>query len=191
MEDIRRAVSMFFKSAGDAIYVVGLTKEEMGGSEFFRLLARQGGTPASYGGRVPGLDTASALITYRAMNEAHARGLLRSSHTPTLGGLAIAFVLPAIGGDLGAEIDISSLMCDGAMDDDAKLFSESNSRFVVTCAPGNAAALEAIFHDVPIARVGTVSGEKRVLVTGEGGRRLVDIDINALRRAFKDPLYDV
>jgi len=191
MADVGLAVTMHFKNAGDAIYVVGLTKNELGGSEFFRLLARQQGTPSSYGGRVPELDTMSALSTYRAMSEANARKLLRSSHTPTLGGLAIAFVLPAIGGDLGAQIDISSLRCDEVMDDDAKLFSESNSRFVITCAPDNIAALEAVFHDVPLVRVGTVSAEKRVFIKGESGRKLVDMDINALRRAFKDPLYDV
>ncbi len=135
IDDVGRAVTMHYKNAGDSLYVVGTTQEELGGSEFFRLLAQEQGTPSSYGGDVPKLDSNAALATYRAMNEAVARGLLLSSHTPTLGGLAVAFALAAIGGDLGAEIDLSLLLCDGALEDDAKLFSESNSRFVVTCAP--------------------------------------------------------
>jgi len=189
--DIGRAVTMYFKNAGDSIYVVGSTKDELGGSEFFRLLAQEQGTPAFYGGSVPKVDIKSALAIYRTMNGAIAGELLHSSHTPTLGGLAVAFALPAIGGDLGAEIDISHLVCDGVLDDDAKLFSESNSRFVVTCAPDKEPMLESFFRELPLAHVGKVTAEKRVRIIGEHGRRLVDMNIEALRRAFKETLHGV
>jgi len=191
IEDIGRAVTMHFKDAGDSIYVVGLTKGELGGSEYFRRLAQEQGTPASYGGTVPKLDINGALETYRAMNEAASGELLRSSHTPTLGGLAVAFVLPAIGGDLGAEIDLSRVLCDGVLDDDAKLFSESNSRFVITCAPERETAIETLFRELPCARVGNVTAERRVRIIGAGARKLVDLDIDALRRAFKETLNGV
>jgi phosphoribosylformylglycinamidine synthase subunit PurSL len=191
IDDIGRAVTMYYKNAGDFIYVVGLTKNELGGSEYFRLLARQQGTPASYGGQVPMLDIESALAVYRAMNEAAAQGLLHSSHTPTLGGLAVAFALPAIGGDVGADIDLSLLACESALDDDARLFSESNSRFVITCDPGDGTAVEAVFRDVPCARVGIVSAGQRIRIRGEKARRLVEMNIEALRRAFKETLYGV
>jgi phosphoribosylformylglycinamidine (FGAM) synthase-like enzyme len=191
MEDVSRAVTMHFKNAGDAVYVVGLTKNELGGSEYFRLLARQQGTPRYHGGHVPSLDIAGALSIYRAMSDAAARDLLRSSHTPTLGGLAIALVLPAIGGDLGVEIDLLSLACDGALDDDARLFSESNSRFVITCAPDDESEMNTLFHGLPLARIGTVLAERRVRIKGENGRRLVDLSLDALRHAFKDTLYGV
>lgn len=191
IEDVGRAVTMYFKNAGDSIYVVGMTANELGGSEYFRQLAQRQGTPSSYGGEVPKLDIARALALYRSMHAAISAGLLHSSHTPTLGGLAAAFALPAIGGDLGAEIDLSALVCDGALEDDAKLFSESNSRFVITCAPGNEAAVQKAFGDLPLARVGKVTAEKRLSITGASGRRIVDIDIDALRRAFKETLYGV
>jgi phosphoribosylformylglycinamidine (FGAM) synthase-like enzyme len=191
IDDIGHAVTMYYKKPGDSIYVVGLTKNEMGGSEFYRMFARQQGSPASCGGQVPRLDIARALALYRSMNAAADRGVLHSSHTPTLGGLAAAFVLPAIGGDLGVEIDLSLLACEGSLDDDAKLFSESNSRFVITCAPENESVVEEIFHGLPCARVGKVAEERRIRISGENGRKLVDIDIYALRRAFKETLYGV
>jgi phosphoribosylformylglycinamidine synthase II len=191
IHDIGRAVTMFFKQAGDSIYVVGLTAEELGGSEYFRLLARKQGTPASYGGQAPKLDIPRAMATYRAMHTAICRNLLRSSHTPTLGGLAVGFALPALGGDLGAEIDLSSLTCEGKLGDDAKLFAESNSRFVITCAPENEAVLESIFHGLPSARVGKVRAEKRLSIVGAGGYSLVDADLATLRRAFKETLYGI
>jgi phosphoribosylformylglycinamidine synthase subunit PurSL len=191
MEDIGRAVTMYFKNTGDSIYVVGLTKNELGGSEFFRLLARQQGTPAAYGGQVPTLDIEGSLAVYRAMNQATDKGLLRSSHTPTLGGLAVAVALPAIGGCLGAEIDLSLLPCESGLGDDAKLFAESNSRFVITCAADDDAAVKTLFKNVPCARVGTVLAEPCIRIRGEKGRNLVDLDIEALRCAFKETLYGI
>jgi phosphoribosylformylglycinamidine synthase len=140
---------------------------------------------------VPKLDVEHALAIYRAMSEATNGGLLCSSHTPTLGGLAAACALAAIGGDLGAEIDLSALACEGGLDDDARLFSESNSRFVITCTPENAAPLEALFRGLPCGRVGRVMGDRRLRITGKGGRTVVDADVDALRRAFKETLYGI
>ena len=191
IDDIGRAVTMYYKKPGDVIYVVGRTKNEMGGSEYFRMLACDEGKPMSYGGRVPSLDIPSALAFYRAMNVATDRELLHSSHTPTLGGLAAAFALPAIGGDLGADVNLALIDCDGNLSDDEKLFSESNSRFVVTCDPWNTTALEEVFRGLAVVRVGMITSERRVRVTGENGRELINVEIDALRSAFKETLYDV
>jgi phosphoribosylformylglycinamidine synthase subunit PurSL len=92
---------------------------------------------------------------------------------------------------LGAEVDLSLLPSDGPLDDDAKIFSESNSRFVVTCAPENQSALEELFRDLPCSRIGEVSAEPRLCIAGEGGRKVVDIDIEMLRRSFKETLDGV
>lgn len=189
--DLRRALSMYFKRPGDLIYVVGVTRDELGASEFHRLLAREQGAPGNYGGEVPKVEVDSALAIYRAMGEATAASLLRSSHTPTLGGLAVAFALPAVGGDLGAEIDLAAIPCTGKLDDDARLFSESNSRFVVTCDPAKSAGLEKTLGGVAFARVGVVIQERRLRIKGSGGSTAVDSDLTALRRSFKETLYGI
>ena len=187
MDDVRKAVTMNFKQAGDLIYVIGLTQDELGASEFHRWLAAEQGTPANYGGTVPSLDVPRALCTYRAMNAAIEAGLLRSSHTPTLGGLAVAFALAALGGDLGAEIALDVVPHAGKLSDDALLFAESNSRFVVTCAPEQAAALEEKFRGLPRARVGTIAATRTLKIT-TAKRTLVDADLDALRKNFKKTL---
>jgi phosphoribosylformylglycinamidine synthase len=181
MDDVRRAVTMNFKRAGDLIYVVGATKAELGGSEFGRAV---GGEWLGVG-KVPKVDFAPALGIYRAMNEAGAAGLLRSSHTPTLGGLAVAFALAALGGDLGAEIDPAAVPADGKLSPDELLFSESNSRFVITCAPERASELEAVFAGQACARVGAVRLERRLKIGN-----WVDADLDALRKAFKGTLAE-
>ncbi len=190
MDDVRQAVTMHFKQAGDLIYVIGLTQDELGASEFHRWLAAEQGTPAHYGGTVPGLDVPRALATYRAMNAAIEAGLLHSSHTPTLGGLAVACALAALGGDLGAELNLDAAPQSGKLSDDALLFAESNSRFVVTCAPAQATALEAVFAGVPCARVGIVTGG-RALKLATAKRTLIEADLDALRKTFKKTLNGI
>ncbi len=191
IDDIRRTATMYFKQAGDAIYVVGLTKNELGASEFYRLAAREKNTPANYGGTVPGLDAQRAIRIYQAMHAAIGQGLLRSSHTPTLGGLAVGFSLCAIGGHLGADIDVSALPVDGTVDDDAKLFSESNSRFIVTCAPEKSAELESVFAGLPLARVGRVAEGQPLVIRSGPNRILINADVQALENRFTKTLYDI
>jgi phosphoribosylformylglycinamidine synthase len=179
---------MYLQRAGDAVYVAGVTRAELGASEFHRLLARRRGEPGAFGGAPPSLDPPAALALYRAMNAAAARGLLRSSHTPSLGGLATAFALAALGGDLGLEIDLAAAPGAGALSDDEALFSESNSRFVLTCAPADAPELERVFAGQPVARVGRVTDAPRLVVRSRRGRPVLDAALDRLRRAFQRTL---
>jgi phosphoribosylformylglycinamidine synthase len=182
IDDVKKAVTMPFKDAGDVICVVGETKEELGASAFYRMLAEEQGTPLNYGGTVPKVDGERALKIYTAMNKATAAELLKSATTPTKGGLAVSLALACIGGQLGAKIDLSDIADDAA----TALFSESNSRFVVTVAPEKAADLEELFTGLPIAKIGTVTAEKKLAVKGSVG-----IDIDSLTKPFKETLYGV
>lgn len=167
LDDVRKAVTMPFKRAGDVIFVLGLTRDELGASLFYRLRARAAATPDQIGGATPGLDVHVAKRLYAAMNEAQSRGLVRSCHTPTRGGLAAACCLAAHGGGLGAEIDLERAP-NNDVSLDALLFAESNSRFVTTCAPECAAQFEEVFAGLPCARVGFVSAEPEVAVRYAG-----------------------
>ncbi len=191
MEDVSKLVTMDFKAAGDVICVVGLTRDERGASAFHRWLAAEQGTPEAFGGAVPSVDAARALATYRAMNAAQDRGLIQSSHTPTLGGLAAAFALAAVGGGVGADLDLAAVPAEGKLETDALLFSESNSRFVITCKPGDLPAVEAAFTGLPFARVGTVTETKQLVIKDARGKAVVEADVESLRRAFKAPLAGI
>lgn len=191
IDDIRRAVTMPWKNPGDLIYVVGRTRNELGASEFYRLLAEEQGNPGNCGGRSPQVDAVLALAIYRAMGVAIDKGLIKSAHTPTLGGLAVAFALCAIGGDLGAQIDLGAIPQDDKLSDDALLFAESNSRFVVTCTPENALALEQTFAGMPCACGGTVTADKQLCLTYKRGTLAVREGVDNLRRSFKKTLYKV
>ncbi len=191
MPDVDRAVTMDVKRAGDAVYVLGMTRDERGASEYHRWLAREQGRPDAFGGDAPSLDTTAALALYRAMNRATDAGLLRSSHTPSLGGLAVAFALTAMGGNLGIEADLSAIPGANGLTPDARLFSESNSRFIVTCAPERWAELESCFAGLPCARVGTVIAEAQLRLTDAKDRTLIDRPLDVLRKSFKRTLAEI
>ncbi len=186
--DIRKAMTMFFKRPGDLVYVAGLTKSELGASEYYRVLGARRGRRGEFGGRVPAVDTTTALELYRRMEGAVVEGLVHSVHTPTLGGLAVALVLPAVGGDLGVEVDLSSVPAEGRLRDDEILFSESNSRFVVSCPPENAAALEDVFRGTRLARIGRVTADRRIVVRGVSGSEVINTTTETARRAYMHTL---
>ena len=189
--DVRRALTMPFQREGDWIAIVGRTRDERGGSEYHRMLAEAQGTPDRFGGEPPRARPAEAAPLYRAMDAAIRRGLLRSSHTPTLGGLAVAFALCCIGGACGADIDLAAAPQEGDLDDDALLFSESNSRFVVTYGPERAVEIERAFEGMPFARVGRVGAASAPLTVRGRRGALIAADPEELRRAFRDPLWGV
>jgi phosphoribosylformylglycinamidine synthase II len=189
IEDLDRAVTLSFKAPGDMIYIVGLTRDERGASEFHRWLARRQQRPADVGGAVPRVDTEQALPIHAAVHRAAGAGLLKSSHAPGPGGLAIGLARCALSGDLGAEVNL--VFCPHAIgiSPDALLFSESTGRFIVTCDPARAAALEETLDETPHARIGVVIAEKQLRVKGPADRLLIDQPISALRRAFTRTLH--
>jgi phosphoribosylformylglycinamidine synthase len=188
-DDVRRAVTVPAKRAGDLVYVAGMTRSELGASALYRLLAEQQGRPRDYGGQAPQLDIPRALALYEAMARATAAGLFRSSHTPTRGGLAVALAMVALGGDLGIEAVLAGLPAEGSLSDAEMLFAESNSRFVITVAPERRAAVESLFVGLPLARVGQVVAEPRLRVRGQSGRMVLDCPLAKLRTAFRKTLY--
>ena len=102
------------------------------------------------GGQVPEVNGEQALSIYRAMNGATQQGLLQSATTPSKGGLALALALATIGSDHGAQIDLSGVSSDATI----ALFSESNSRFVISIKAEDQAALEALFEGLPLTLMG-------------------------------------
>ncbi len=182
IDDVSKAVTMPFKDAGDVIYVIGETKDELGASAYYRMLAEEQGAPENYGGKVPVVDGETALKIYKAMNKATDAGLLKSATTPTKGGLAVSLALACIGGRLGADVDLSSL----GVEPDVALFSESNSRFVVSVAPEKCVELESAFAGLAIAKIGTVTEASKLAVKGA-----VETDIDALVTPFKSTLQGV
>lgn len=182
ISDVRQAVTMPFKATGDLIYLVGETHEELGASAYYRWLAEAQGRPEAYGGAVPQVQGEQALALYRTMNQATAQGLLQSATSPSKGGLALALALATIGSEHGAQINLSGVSSDATI----ALFSESNSRFVISVKPEDQAALETLFEGLPLQLIGEVVDEDALTLTG-----LATLEREAMRTAFKATLQGV
>ncbi len=193
--DVRRCVTMDLKARGNLLYVIGTTRDEFGGSLWAEIAGNSGC------GRVPRVDAAVSRSTLHAMHAAIVRGLVRSCHDLSEGGLAVALAEMAIAGDVGAEVSLAHAPFEeveprepgtAASNDRALLFSESPSRFVVEVEPGLAAAFEGVFRDLPCARLGMVGAETdgvpRLLIRNARGETLVDLPVDTLRAAWKSTL---
>ncbi|OPY29265.1 MAG: phosphoribosylformylglycinamidine synthase II [Methanocella sp. PtaU1.Bin125] len=179
--DVRKCVTMDAKMPGDAVFAIGVTKDELGGSRFYSLLG-------AVGNNVPKVDAAVARKTYELLSAAIEAGLVASCHDCSDGGLAVALAETALAGGLGMDIDLNRVPAERLNKDAQILFSESASRFVVTVAPNNAAAFQRAMEGVPCAMIGNVRDDERFLIRGLSGTRVIDTMAGALKESWQYPL---
>ncbi|HEY1014376.1 MAG TPA: phosphoribosylformylglycinamidine synthase subunit PurL [Herpetosiphonaceae bacterium] len=176
--DVLKTVSMDLKEAGNALYLAGVTRAELGGSI-------AGAVAGLDNGRVPQVDLALAPRLLRAAHQAIAGGLVRSCHDLSEGGLGVAAAEMAFSGELGLLLDLREAAAGEQLDDAALLWSESPSRLLLEVPAAQAGALKALFEDLPLRRVGTVTAEPLLAVTGLAGDEALRADLAALKAAWQ------
>ena len=166
-----RAVPSHARSAGDAIVIFGETGAELGGSAYWEVVL------GFVGGRPPRVDLAAEGRLVDLLVAAGERGLLRSAHDCSQGGLAVALAEIAMGGPyqetgFGIDVDVTALR--SALPAHELLFSESHGRAVVTCAPERLDAVLALASElgVPAASVGRVDEPDSALVVRSLGAEI-------------------
>ena len=210
IDDVGHCVSMDLKEPGNLLYLVGMTKNELGGSHFAMVEGLSGGEP-------PKVDAKMAKATFLALHKAIYAGTVRACHDLSEGGLAAAITEMAFAGGLGATISLDGVPRDlpspargrgaggegnslpspargrGAGGEGGQglpvvlLFSESNTRFLCEVRPQNAAAFEAALSGIANARIGevTAGGQLEIL---SGDDKILLADVSALKEAWQKPL---
>ncbi len=179
--DVRQAVTMDAKRPGDLVYVLGVTRGELGGSEYF---AQHG----FVGNSVPRVRPQSFIPYYRALEKAVRKGLVASCHDCSDGGLGVALAETGFAGGLGLRVELSRVLSQGVERDDHLLFSESQGRFVITVHPEHAAEFQELMADSPIALVGEVQAGEELIIQGLEGREVVRASLLQLKEAWCSPL---
>ena len=182
MDDISKAVTLDLKKAGDIVLAIGWTSPELGGSEYYNMLGFTGNS-------VPKVDAKFANKLYAAVSKVTDMQLANSLHAPSLGGFAAGFAKIAIAGRLGLDIDLGRILTKSKCSDLELLFSESNSRFIMTVSQENLKAVEKLLGGLPFAEVGKVITEQKIFLKGNKGR--IEIPLSTLIRKYKEPLQGI
>jgi phosphoribosylformylglycinamidine synthase II len=183
MQDVNKALSMYAKGAGNLIYVVGNTREELGGSHYYDLYK-------ALGNQVPKVYPQEAKQSFAALSQASAKGLVKSIHDCSDGGLAVALAEMAFSGGLGLEtflVEVPHIAPSG-ISNEAILFSESNSRFVVEVERAKQKEFQKQLKGCAFGLVGCLTGKTDFRVYGLDGEVCVDVDISKLKESWRAPL---
>jgi phosphoribosylformylglycinamidine synthase len=184
IEDINRCVTMDSKMPADLVYVIGTTRNELGGSEYYEHLGY-------VGLNVPRVLPEPFLKLYRGLENAITNELVASVHGVYRGGLAIHLAMVAMGGNLGMHVDMGLLPADQVTRNDTLMFSESAGRFIVTVDPTNQDRFEQTFQGQACACIGTVTAEPDLVIQGVNNTTLLSVPVQQLKNAWKKPFGDL
>ncbi|GIP38953.1 phosphoribosylformylglycinamidine synthase subunit PurL [Paenibacillus sp. J31TS4] len=177
LTDIDHITTQSFKREGDVILLLGDTKAELGGSEFQSVVLGR------VEGRPPQLDLAVEKRLLDGVLEAIRGGLVSSAHDLSEGGLAVALAECCMSGQLGASVSL-----DTELRADQALFSESQSRILLSASPDKAEELTELLrtHGVPVRRIGAVQGSE--LAVQVNGEEILRSPVDELTRIWKDAI---
>jgi phosphoribosylformylglycinamidine synthase len=178
-----RAMTMDFKEEGNLIIIVGRTYPEMGGSEYFASHGLTGNIP-------PRVRMTTAKRTFKAIEKAIIRNLLRSCHDISDGGLGCALAESAFAGGIGIKADLNAVPLTGIYRDDFILFSESQSRFVVSIRKQDLGAFTALFRSIPFGVIGKTTKDNRFRIQGTQGNTIIDLGTDQLLKVWQAPFVE-
>ncbi|MCP4578516.1 MAG: phosphoribosylformylglycinamidine synthase [Deltaproteobacteria bacterium] len=182
--DVTHCVTMDVKFPGDLVYVLGETRNELGGGEYYQMMEQ-------VGLNVPRVYPEEFLPQYLALHQAMKGELVSSCHAITRGGLAVHLALTAMGGALGITLQLPLIPSAPDLSDTQKLYSESCGRFVITVAPERQAPFEKCFSGMKLKKVGAVTETPDFVITGENGDTILKENIHRLKDSWKKPFGDL
>jgi phosphoribosylformylglycinamidine synthase len=183
IEDARRVMTMDFKEEGNLVIVVGKTYPELAGSEYFASNGLLGNIP-------PRVRRTMAKRIFRTIEKAIRQNLLRSCHDVSDGGLGCALAESSFAGGFGVEADLGAVPSTGIFRDDFILFSESQSRFIVSIRKKDFDTFSRLFSAIPFGVLGKTTKNKRFTIKGMQGKTIIDVPLEQLLEAWQSPFKE-
>ena len=171
LDDQTKAMTMDFKQSDDIIVLLGDTFNELGGSEYYHFIHQ------IEGGIAPQTDPGREKNVLTCVLEAINKKIVTAVHDCSKGGLAIALAKMCMKGNLGAKIDISSINSK-ELRLDLLLFSESHSRFILSCEKSHINMIKdlAKSYSVPCYILGQVIKEPLFEIAHKTGKITCDLE---------------
>ena len=181
INDVNKVISMDVKESGNLIYVVGETLNEMGGSHYWKLLGFTGNS-------VPHVNPKKGKALMDRLSKATKKGLVKSCHDLSEGGLGVSLAEMAFAGGMGMELSLKNAPRQSDVTkNDILIFSESNTRFLVEIPLKNKKEFERLMKGMPIGFLGKIKNGKRFKIKGLDGKTIVDTTIDKLKEAWQKP----
>src|SRR5699024_2405883 len=163
-----------FQEVGDVIYLLGETKAEFGGSELQRLVE------GDYSGKAPSIDLQVEKKQQNLLLQAIKQGIIQSAEDLAEGGLAVALAESVIrSGNLGAHVKVEG-------DTTVALFSESQSRFLVTVKAANVEKFELLGFNAE--KLGSVTADAELTIVNENNETVVNEPVEALKAVWQNSI---
>jgi len=181
--DIKKCITTDFKIEGNPVYLVGKeTEKEMGGSEYYNAMGVEGGT-------VPKTDVKILKNCMKGILSAVDNRYIASCHDVSEGGIGVCLSEMCIGGDMGATVDVTDV--GKGLRSDIKLFSESNTRWIVEVYRDKQKDFEKLLkkNKASFIYIGFTNGSN--LVIKEHKETVIDLDVKVLRDTWRKPIWDV
>jgi phosphoribosylformylglycinamidine synthase len=183
VDDAKKLVSLDAKIPGDYVYVLGETREELGGSEYYAMVGEQQRGKGYVGNIVPKVDATKNKKLYEALSKAITEEIVSSAQSVHRGGIAVALAKTALGGMLGIHINLTFIP--GTVKrSDSILYSESQGRIVVTIDPKKSQLFEKMMGGNIFARIGIITSDSLFKITDSAGKLIINTDIKTLHNDY-------
>jgi phosphoribosylformylglycinamidine synthase len=184
LEDVSKHATMAFKDEGDIIVLLGVCRDELGGSEYLRWrFGLEVGEP-------PRLDWRLEKAVQVVCREGIKRGIIKSAHDCSEGGLAVCLAECCIAGEIGGKVNLTAEMIQSPITGRYSpiLFGETASRIIVTVEASKLPELSAIAEEqnCPMFVLGEVGGEE--LVIAFDGKELIREEVKNLKAVWSTAL---
>lgn len=183
VSDITKCITSDFKNEGNLIYIVGKdTEKEMGGSEYYNIMGVDEGF-------VPKVDIIILKNSINGILSSIDKKFITSCHDISEGGIGVCISEMAIGGDIGAEVDLTNISKN--LRSDFKLFSESNTRWIIEIQKEKQASFEKELkkNNTPFSIIGITKG-KNVLIK-DNKKIYINQKVSILRDFWKNSIWKI
>lgn len=172
----RRHITSNVGNLGDTLFIIGQTKDELGGSEYFHAMSR----PVY--GKVPKVDLKIDKKNGMAVLALIHKGLISFAHDCSKGGIGIALAELAISSNLGIDIDLERIPSNCKRQDHL-LFSESHSRFIIGTNQADKVRRILSTRKCVFSEIGKVD-RTNILNLSNSGEQIIKLTISDLEKAY-------
>ena len=180
--DVRKTISMDLKRVGSRLYLLGVTRDDMGASIYREITGLKDNSLSK-------TDAVKCFAMYKALYGAMQSGLVLAAHDCSQGGLAACAAEMGFTGGIGAELLLSKIKYKGAnLSPQTLLYSETAGRILVEVSPEDAARFEQSLKGFACSCIGCTLSRSMISAVLESGATWLEANLFELRKNWQEAL---